>query len=831
MTELMESALGEVIIISYEGEYDKKTGTYHGNGTANLDNNSSYVGKFKHGLFHGKGRFSWPDGVIYEGDFEHGVMVGKGTYTWSDGSSYIGDIKAGKRDGVGKFMGSSKQIYEGEWRMGKRNGQGKIFYNLEKTVTYSGDWVDDLREGYGVMKYSSGASYEGEWRADKKCGLGIMQWRATDELYSGQWENDEPHGTGEHIWGEGTMKGTMKKQLCNMYRGSFVAGKREGFGTFFYMNGSQYTGYWKNNMKDGTGVHIFSDGKIFAGIFESNRMIPATEADTSTHPRMNDDISTQYALNIEDLFDRFPKPTNVEPEISEEKQVKEIERLLLKYNESVRVLYKRYSDLGVRRRQKEIAAVQAGTMFDEYSLSKVEKTIITARNLQKRLFCVSVETMKRCLRELGLVGATFHCFDVAQCMRRMKSHLNLKAFNSFYEYKRAIAIKECTKLLPPPRPKSPKPNSNNNSGNNSGRPKSPLNSDRRTNDIVPSTANTANGTRRTQTPAVAANSSQASATVASDALIKKRAAKNAAAANAESLAIAEYEANVQAHNLEVMVSETLAAVDWTQVDISVSPILDGYFDPRSEELDFDIINSQPILEREFVELLVRCVAECYGRKGGAVGSMSLYHTTYQVLAEQVLSLAGSADKHISSFYKAFYHDSIQDMLSTQPTITTTVQDASGPFILKLESLWKTISGNKLTTKAGSLYLKQVVDYFLSLCGTAISNGTTAESLLDSIGYAPILAISSHRKDYTSLYTLLDFDDFLEVICRVVASDLWILAKTESAAIQEDNNDAAANESPSDELKENSGSNNSTVPVVLHEMLLQRLNIWNDTLSV
>jgi len=48
---------------------------------------------------------------------------------------------------------------------------------------------------------------------------------------------------------------------------------------------------------------------------------------------------------------------------------------------------------------------------------------------------------------------------------------------------------------------------------------------------------------------------------------------------------------------------------------------------------------------------------------------------------------------------------------------------------------------------------------------------------------------------------------------------------------EDNNDAAANESPSDELKENSGSNNSTVPVVLHEMLLQRLNIWNDTLSV
>jgi len=75
------------------------------------------------------------------------------------------------------------------------------------------------------------------------------------------------------------------------------------------------------------------------------------------------------------------------------------------------------------------------------------------------------------------------------------------------------------------------------------------------------------------------------------------------------------------------------------------------------------------------------VAEYHGRKGGAVGNMTLYHTTYQVLAEQVclknhyvdiivltlniqvLSLASAADKQISPFYKAFYHDSIQEMLT------------------------------------------------------------------------------------------------------------------------------------------------------------------------
>lgn len=64
-------------------------------------------------------------------------MAGKGSYTWPDGSIYVGDIKAGKRDGFGKFTGSSKQIYEGDWRMGKRFGQGKMFYNFEKTISYS----------------------------------------------------------------------------------------------------------------------------------------------------------------------------------------------------------------------------------------------------------------------------------------------------------------------------------------------------------------------------------------------------------------------------------------------------------------------------------------------------------------------------------------------------------------------------------------------------------------------------------------------------------------------------------------------------------------------
>ena len=39
--------------------------------------------------------------------------------------------------------------------------------------------------------------------------------------------------------------------MRNRYEGFWKAGVREGFGIFYYANGSKYEGYWKNNMKEG----------------------------------------------------------------------------------------------------------------------------------------------------------------------------------------------------------------------------------------------------------------------------------------------------------------------------------------------------------------------------------------------------------------------------------------------------------------------------------------------------------------------------------------------------------------------------------------------------
>ena len=51
-----------------------------------------------------------------------------------------------------------------------------------------------------------------------------------------------------HIWLESKGEG---KYVRNRYQGHWVNGVRDGYGVFYYANGSRYEGYWKDNMKEG----------------------------------------------------------------------------------------------------------------------------------------------------------------------------------------------------------------------------------------------------------------------------------------------------------------------------------------------------------------------------------------------------------------------------------------------------------------------------------------------------------------------------------------------------------------------------------------------------
>eukprot|EP01038_Epipyxis_sp_PR26KG_P013089 gene13089-17543_t len=681
--DYIEPSLNNVLFTSFEHEVKKETSSsnkrhhqkeeknpttpFEGKGTAELDNGCKYQGSFRNGLFNGKGKFTWSDGVKFEGDFELGVIVGKGVYKWPDGSHYNGEVNDGKRHGNGKFHCFAGQVYDGEWYNGMRHGRGKMFYNEEMTSYYEGDWKNNLRDGYGVMKYPSGNQYDGDWKNDKKCGQGVMVWKDTDEIYCGGWDNDLQHGYGEHIWSEGNTK-LAKKFNCNIYRGDYNYGLKHGLGTFFYMNGSQYSGCWLDDHKHGDGVYIYPDGSLFAGLFHTDRMQFLSNDDNPNNKQATEDVNPQFRLNIMDVFSRgfnlAPKemsdvaknkiinqsplaslttsttPSNDPKIISIQNEVKEVERLLLRYNQYIKILLKKYTDYAMKQRNKDIISSTTSGIYQKYLdiLPINTKTIVCTRNIHKKFFCLSLEQMVRFLREIGLIQiGVFHSIDVSECYRRMKYSIKNLTSKKLYDYKQdEIKLKYIAERTEAIR----------------------LEEER-----LRAVANASKSTRKSgysTTKPSSTNNSRASSprnSVLSSRLSSPRNISSPKNNNPIINIIEEYPIDL------------LPTIAWDDINIPLLSLWDSFYEPRAMENDFDISSSQPLLEREFIELFIRCVAEITIRNNNdsikplSTSDVGLSHVMKRVLAEKVLPLSSDYDNKLPAFVRLFHSESIQDLIS------------------------------------------------------------------------------------------------------------------------------------------------------------------------
>ena len=52
------------------------------------------------------------------------------------------------------------------------------------------------------------------------------------------------------------------------YEGNLINGKKEGKGTYYYINGCKYEGYFKNDKKEGKGIFYYTNGDRYEGNFE-----------------------------------------------------------------------------------------------------------------------------------------------------------------------------------------------------------------------------------------------------------------------------------------------------------------------------------------------------------------------------------------------------------------------------------------------------------------------------------------------------------------------------------------------------------------------------------
>mmetsp|Transcript_54551 Transcript_54551/g.127513 ORF Transcript_54551/g.127513 Transcript_54551/m.127513 type:complete len:1021 (-) Transcript_54551:70-3132(-) len=335
---------------------------------------NQYTGIIKDGhlgLQHLEGSvsYSWTSGIKYEGAMAMSEIEGFGKLTWPDGSRYEGSLHQGMRHGQGVYIAKDGHTrYSGQWHMGRRHGFGELVYPDDSAASYEGYWQDGKKHGHGKQVWPSGNVYEGEWEAGKMSGQGSMTWRqnsATYEQYSGTWHDNLPHGEGTHTWHAPdpkpvqTAKEWPSQQMNNRYSGQWCRGQRNGFGTFYYANGSYYRGEWKDHQKHGSGRQTFEDGRFYEGDFAMDQMTGSVPKDMLLPPLSNfgnEDNPMRRCIDITDLkpfalpadHSGFPMSSGVGYQ-SIDKIFRELYNMLLRHLGELKELYFRYRVVNPRQ--------------------------------------------------------------------------------------------------------------------------------------------------------------------------------------------------------------------------------------------------------------------------------------------------------------------------------------------------------------------------------------------------------------------------------------------------------------------------------------------------
>lgn len=188
---------------------------------------------------------------------ENKKFTGNAEFKYPDGSNYQGEWKDGKKSGFGTMAFANYDIYEGDWEDDKMNGVGTYRFwdkKLDKfTSRYVGTFKDGARNGAGRMVYPDRSEYHGMWQNNMRTGEGIRIF-ANGDCFHGLWKFNK------------IVRGVLALKNGDKYDGEFKDGLFEGYGKYFWKDGSWYEGTWKDG-KPFNGKKLNMDGS-FAEINE-----------------------------------------------------------------------------------------------------------------------------------------------------------------------------------------------------------------------------------------------------------------------------------------------------------------------------------------------------------------------------------------------------------------------------------------------------------------------------------------------------------------------------------------------------------------------------------
>lgn len=141
---------------------------------------------------------------------------------------------------------------------GLPNGEGKaIFINGDQ---YEGYFVDGYRQGHGKYTWENGTVYFGNYVAGKKSGFGILDFSDTEQIYIGEWNNNQREGLGIlHDKKETYVMGVWKENKKVETLKGVPLDKEDGY---IYISNDQ-------ELSD-KAIIIYDDGTIYIGEVKAN---------------------------------------------------------------------------------------------------------------------------------------------------------------------------------------------------------------------------------------------------------------------------------------------------------------------------------------------------------------------------------------------------------------------------------------------------------------------------------------------------------------------------------------------------------------------------------
>lgn len=171
---------------------------------------------------------------------------------------YLGNIDGDVPHGYGTTVYDNESAFIGKWE------RGVFLQGVIRTISDDGteitiEYLDGETKGYTIIRKPNGEYYEGFSKNGKFNGLGEYYWNE-GENYIGEWKNDLFHGYGIYV----------NKEYGFTYDGYWEDGKMNGSGTMIMDDGNLYEGNFLDNNFNGYGEYIWADGSYYKGYFKNN---------------------------------------------------------------------------------------------------------------------------------------------------------------------------------------------------------------------------------------------------------------------------------------------------------------------------------------------------------------------------------------------------------------------------------------------------------------------------------------------------------------------------------------------------------------------------------